>query len=96
MPLTSKGEEIMGAMQNQYGEEKGKQVFYASKNAGKISGVDTILTDPQPNLDQQPVQYQEPSQVAGPAGPERPPLNASACKVVASLDDLKRMGRGRG
>lgn len=40
MPLTSKGTEIMSAMQKQYGEEKGKEVFYASKNAGKISGVD--------------------------------------------------------
>lgn len=41
MPLTSKGEKILGAMRKQYGsEEKAKEVFYASKNAGKISGVD--------------------------------------------------------
>jgi hypothetical protein len=40
MPLTKKGEEIMAAMKKQYGEEKGEQVFYASKNAGKITGVD--------------------------------------------------------
>jgi hypothetical protein len=40
MPLTAKGEEIMSAMKKEYGEEKGKEVFYASKNAGKISGVD--------------------------------------------------------
>jgi hypothetical protein len=40
MPLTEKGEKIKGAMQSQYGAEKGEQVFYASKNAGKISGVD--------------------------------------------------------
>ncbi len=40
MPLTKKGKEIMGSMQKQYGAKKGKQVFYASKNAGKISGVD--------------------------------------------------------
>jgi hypothetical protein len=43
MPLTSKGEEIKNAMEKQYGEKKGEQVFYASKNAGKISGVDEIL-----------------------------------------------------
>jgi hypothetical protein len=40
MPLTSKGAEIKSAMENQYGKEKGEQVFYASKNAGKITGVD--------------------------------------------------------
>lgn len=40
MPLTAKGEEIMRSMKAQYGEKKGEQVFYASKNAGKISGVD--------------------------------------------------------
>ena len=42
MPLTEKGTEIMQNMKSQYGEEKGKQVFYASKNAGKISGVDDM------------------------------------------------------
>jgi len=40
MPLTKKGQEIMSNMTKQYGEEKGKQVFYASRNAGKITGVD--------------------------------------------------------
>jgi len=40
MPLTAKGEEIMAAMVKEYGEEKAKEVFYASKNAGKITGVD--------------------------------------------------------
>lgn len=40
MPLTEKGEKIMGAMKEKYGSEKGEQVFYASKNAGKITGVD--------------------------------------------------------
>lgn len=40
MPLTAKGSEVMSAMQREYGAEKGKSVFYASKNAGKISGVE--------------------------------------------------------
>jgi hypothetical protein len=40
MPLTKKGKEIMSSMKSQYGSKKGKQVFYASKNAGKIHGVD--------------------------------------------------------
>jgi hypothetical protein len=42
MPLTKKGEEIKSAMQKQYGEKKGESVFYASRNKGTITGVDTI------------------------------------------------------
>ena len=41
MPLTNKGSEIMENMKKEYGSKKGEQVFYASKNAGKISGVDS-------------------------------------------------------
>ena len=40
MPLTAKGEKIMSAMVEKYGAERGKEVFYKSKNAGTISGVD--------------------------------------------------------
>ena len=40
MPLTSKGEKIKKAMQQQYGAKKGEEVFYASKNKGTISGVE--------------------------------------------------------
>lgn len=40
MPLTKKGREIESNMKQQYGEKKGEQVFYASRNAGTISGVD--------------------------------------------------------
>ncbi len=41
MPLTEKGEKILNSMVEQYGSaEKGKEVFYASKNAGTIKGVD--------------------------------------------------------
>jgi len=39
MPLTKKGEKILGSMKKQYGAKKGKQVFYASVNKGKITGV---------------------------------------------------------
>lgn len=46
MPLTAKGNEIKGAMEKEYGSsEKGKQVFYASRNAGKITGVDAQKMD---------------------------------------------------
>jgi hypothetical protein len=40
MPLTNKGEKIMHNMKEEYGSKKGKEVFYASRNAGKIKGVD--------------------------------------------------------
>ena len=39
MPLTAKGEKVMKAMKAQYGSKKGEEVFYASANAGKITGV---------------------------------------------------------
>lgn len=39
MPLTAKGKEIMAAMVKEYGAKRGKSVFYASANAGKITGV---------------------------------------------------------
>ena len=40
MPLTKKGKKIEKAMDKEYGAKKGKQVFYASKNKGKIKGVE--------------------------------------------------------
>jgi hypothetical protein len=40
MPLTSKGSKIMKSMVKEYGAKKAKQVFYASRNAGKIKGVE--------------------------------------------------------
>ncbi len=45
MPITPKGKEIMSAMKNEYGSKKGEQVFYASKNAGKIKGVEKAKTN---------------------------------------------------
>lgn len=40
MPLTPKGRTILTAMRNRYGDKKGKSVFYASINKGKLSGVE--------------------------------------------------------
>lgn len=40
MPLTPKGQKIMANMKSEYGAEKAKRVFYASRNAGRITGVD--------------------------------------------------------
>ena len=41
MPLTKKGSKIKKAMEETYGSpKKAEQVLYASKNAGKISGID--------------------------------------------------------
>ena len=41
MPLTEKGRKIKSALTRQYGHEKGRSVFYAMKNMGKITGVDS-------------------------------------------------------
>lgn len=40
MPLSKKGEKILAAMIRQYGEEKGKRTFHASRNKGTIKGVE--------------------------------------------------------
>ncbi len=39
MPLSKKGKKIMKSMKKQYGKKRGEQVFYATKNKGKIKGV---------------------------------------------------------
>lgn len=35
MPLTPHGNRMMSRLAGEYGEKKGEQVFYASRNAGK-------------------------------------------------------------
>lgn len=40
MPLTEKGEKIIAKMKKHYGSKKGKSVFYASINKGKIKGAE--------------------------------------------------------
>ena len=40
MPLTAKGRKILRQMQQEYGAQKGKSVFYASRNKGLITDVD--------------------------------------------------------
>ena len=50
MPLTDKGEKIKEHMEAEYGEKKGESVFYASRNAGTINGVDAPASAPPPGL----------------------------------------------
>ena len=50
MPLTAKGEEILSHMKEEYGSERGESVFYASRNAGTITGVDKY-PEPFPQFD---------------------------------------------
>ena len=38
--VTVKGKKVLKSMKKQYGSEKGEQVFYASKNKGKIKKVE--------------------------------------------------------
>ena len=40
MPLTKKGKKVMSAMRKKYGKKKGTKVFYASRNKGRIKGVE--------------------------------------------------------
>jgi hypothetical protein len=40
MPQTKKGKKIMSAMKKQYGEKKGKAVYFASIVKGKIKGAE--------------------------------------------------------
>ena len=40
MPLSSKGKKILSSMRSEYGAKKGKSVFYASINSGKITGAE--------------------------------------------------------
>lgn len=40
MPLTSKGRKILRQMEKEYGVGKGKAVFYAARNKGRITDVD--------------------------------------------------------
>ncbi len=40
MPLSKKGKKIERAMTKEYGSKKGKSVFYASINKGKIKGTE--------------------------------------------------------
>lgn len=40
MPLTAKGKKVLSAMKKEYGAKKGKSVFYASINKGKVRGAE--------------------------------------------------------
>jgi hypothetical protein len=40
MPRTAKGEKILSAMQKEYGEGKGKSVYYASIVKGRVKGAE--------------------------------------------------------
>jgi len=39
MPLNKKGKKILASMEKRYGTKKGKSVFYAMENSGKLKGV---------------------------------------------------------
>ena len=40
MPLTTKGKKIKKALSKEYGAKEGESIFYAMRNAGKITGVE--------------------------------------------------------
>lgn len=46
MPLTEKGQKILAAFKSEYGEKKGEEYFYAARNKGSISGIDSADAAP--------------------------------------------------
>jgi len=40
MPLTKKGQKIKRELTKEYGTKRGTSIFYAMKNAGKVTGVE--------------------------------------------------------
>jgi hypothetical protein len=41
VPLTEKGKEVLASMRKSYGPGSGERVFYAMKNKGTLTGVDS-------------------------------------------------------
>ncbi len=39
MPLSHKGLKMLASMRKHYGEKKGEQLFYATENKGKVTGL---------------------------------------------------------
>jgi hypothetical protein len=39
MPLNAKGKKILASMEKKYGKKKGKTVFYAMENSGKLKKI---------------------------------------------------------
>jgi hypothetical protein len=104
MPLTAKGEKILGHMEETYGsEKKAKQVLYASKNAGKVKGIDMTSPPQAGEVDQVPEGYSVQSTSTPPSAPPMMPSNAMPAPpvpgtpptgqrstAVGSLDTLAR------
>ena len=49
MPLNDKGKKILASMEKQYGKKKGKTVFYAMENSGKLKGIKQLRRGGSPN-----------------------------------------------
>ena len=76
MPLTKKGEEIKAAMTKEYGEKKGEQVLYASKNKGTISGIDEMIASV--DIADNMLSFGGGNPVSTPTGPGDKPFTAAA------------------
>jgi hypothetical protein len=88
MPLTEKGEKIKRQMVAQYGPEKGEEVFHASKNVGKITGVDAHVA-PHPGKDIKPDDFQHMGFTKGEAAPIEKLVNE--CDALTTrLDAFER------
>jgi len=86
MPLTSKGEKIKSAMQEQYGKEKGEEVFYASENKGTISGVHQKDAEDHPR--------NASGQFTTRGGPSKGPSNPAGMPTPSMPSNASGPGRG--
>jgi hypothetical protein len=85
MPLTEKGEEILKNMRSEYGEKKGESVFYASKNAGTISGVDELVASM--DIADNMLSFGGGYPVSTPTGPGDKPMSPAAAASNAVITD---------
>lgn len=100
MPLTEKGEKILHNMESEYGTERGKSVFYASKNAGKISGVDADEISDDEHIGFEELEHElahekgvrDPKAVAAKIGMEKYGKAGMEKKAAAGRDSLRSLG----
>ena len=93
MPLTKKGTKVMAAMTKEYGAKKGKSVFYASANAGKITGVHHSPAEDTQAFDDRALEETPPRIPLATGHPKRDtmPANPGSPKATLMQDGTENM-----
>jgi len=93
MPLTEKGRKIKAEMKDQYGPEKGEEVFHASRNKGTIEGVESNSSS-NPNPLPPPERGGTPKRIGEdmgePGGPHTPGAKEKRRKKAAKKKAAKK------